>query len=58
MGFVADYADNEMMAEMIESAIHGKWEREEARRYVLQHHTWDKRAEIYDALIRREFGLG
>jgi hypothetical protein len=58
LGFVADYADNQMMAEMIEAAIYKKWQKEEAIRYILKNHTWDKRVQIYDTLIRKEFDLG
>lgn len=55
LGFVADYADNQMMAEMIEAAIYRKWDREEAIRHMVENHTWDKRAQIYDEMIRKEF---
>jgi hypothetical protein len=58
LGLIADYADNQMMADMIEAAVNKKWQREEAIQYVLDNHTWDRRVETYDALIRKEFNLG
>lgn len=58
LGFISDYADNHMMAEMIEEAIYKKWQKEEAITYILNNHTWDKRVQIYDSLIRKEFNLG
>ena len=57
LGFIADYTDNQMMAEMIEAGIYQNWQKEEAIQYILKNHTWDKRAEIYDTLIRKEFNL-
>ena len=57
LGFIADYSDNQMMAEMIQSAIYQKWQKEEAIQYILNNHTWDKRVQVYDALIRKEFNL-
>ena len=54
LGFIADYADDQMMVEMIAEAVYKKWRKEDAIEYILSHHTWDKRAEVYDRLIRRE----
>ena len=54
LGFTADYEDNQMMAKMIEAAIYKKWQKKEAIRYILKNHTWDKRVQIYDALIKKE----
>ena len=57
LGFVADYADHQMMADMIEAAIYKKWQKKEAIKYVLQHHTWDRRVKLYETVVRKEFGL-
>jgi hypothetical protein len=57
LGFIADYKDNQMMVEMIEAAIYQNWQKEEATQYILNNHTWDKRVQVYDALIRKEFDL-
>ena len=57
MGFVADYGDDEMMVDMIEAALRRDWHREDGIRYMVENHTWDKRVDTYDVLIRRELGL-
>jgi hypothetical protein len=58
LGFIADYPDDQMMVEMIEAAIYNKWRKEDAIQYVLKNHTWNKRVQVYDTLIRQELGLG
>jgi hypothetical protein len=58
LGFVSEYADDQMMSEMIEAAAHGRWEKEAAIRYMLEHHTWDKRARVYDDVIRKDLWQG
>ena len=55
LGFICDYGDNQMMAEMIEAAVVGRWDREGARQYILSNHTWDNRVRIYERLIKEEF---
>ncbi len=55
LGFISDYGDNQMMAEMIEAAVVERWDREGARRYILRNHTWDKRVRTYEKVIRQEF---
>ena len=57
LGFVADWNDAEGMAAMVEDAVHAEWDREAAIRYVLEHHTWDRRVATYDRLIGRALGL-
>ena len=52
LGFIANYGDEEQMAELVELAVHSKWEKAEAVRHILRSHTWTQRAEIYDRLIR------
>jgi hypothetical protein len=47
-----------MMSEMIEAAAHGRWEKEAAIRYMLEHHTWDQRARVYDDVIRKDLWQG
>jgi Glycosyl transferases group 1 len=56
LGLIAAYGDDRMMVEMIEDAIHRKWPREEAITYVLEHHTWEKRAQLYADVIHRARG--
>ncbi len=57
LGLIADYGDDQMMADMIEAVIFTKWDAEEAIRYMIMNHTWDKRVEVYERVIRRAFGL-
>ena len=47
--------DLEQMAGKIEEATHTKWNRDSAVSYILNHHTWDKRVEVYDALLKKHF---
>lgn len=54
LGFISDYADDRMMADMVEAAIFRKWDRDSAVNYMLENHTWDKRSQVYDRLIRDE----
>jgi len=55
LGLNADYADDQVMAEMIEEAVHKKWHKKDAINYILSHHTWHKRAEAYERLIEKHF---
>lgn len=55
LGFIADYGNDSMIANMVEEAIYKRWNRKRAISYILKNHTWDKRAEIYDRLLKEEF---
>ena len=55
LGLITDYADLGATADAVEAAVHRSWPREDAIRYVLEHHTWDRRVELYDRLLRSEF---
>jgi hypothetical protein len=52
LGFVVENGNLECMADRIVEAATIGWDRDSAVRYVLEHHTWDKRAEVYDRLLR------
>jgi glycosyltransferase involved in cell wall biosynthesis len=52
LGHVVENGDLGMMADRIEDSLHTQWDRDRAIRYILSHHTWEKRAEIYDRLLR------
>jgi glycosyltransferase involved in cell wall biosynthesis len=52
LGHVVDNGDLETMAHRIEEALNTRWDRERAIRYILNQHTWEKRAEVYDRLLR------
>jgi glycosyltransferase involved in cell wall biosynthesis len=54
-GLIARYGDEDMMADLVETAAARKWPKEEAARYMVENHTWDQRAQVYDRLIRQEF---
>jgi hypothetical protein len=54
LGFIADYADDQMMAEMIESAVYKRWDREHAIQYMFSNHTWgQKSGDLHQADKRR-----
>lgn len=52
LGHVVENGALDVMAERILEATHAPWKRERAIRYILEHHTWEKRAEIYDRILR------
>ena len=52
MGYVADYDDDLVLVEMTESAIHREWPSREAIRHVVRNHSWDRRVQTYDRVIR------
>jgi hypothetical protein len=52
LGFSCKSGDMELLAETIDRAIHTKWDRDAAVRYILNHHTWDTRVETYHQLMR------
>lgn len=56
LGFVVESGNMELMAEKIVEAAAKDWNRAQAVDYILNRHTWDKRVEVYDQLIRQHFG--
>ena len=52
LGHVVENGALETMAHRIEESLHTAWDREYAIRYILDRHTWDRRAEIYDRILR------
>ncbi len=56
LGFVVENGNLDLMAEKIMEASSRKWDRDFAVRYILDNHTWDRRVQIYDRLIRQNFG--
>jgi len=52
LGHIVENGDLEMMARRIAESIQAPWDRERAVRYILNRHTWEKRAEIYDRVLR------
>jgi glycosyltransferase involved in cell wall biosynthesis len=56
LGIVVANGDLDAMADRVVEATAKSWDRDSARQYVLAHHTWDRRADVYDALIAKEVG--
>ena len=56
LGFVVENGRMELMAQKAEEAIVQNWDREYAINYILRNHTWDKRVEVYDRLIKTHLG--
>lgn len=52
LGHVVDNGDLETMAQRIQESLQTRWDRDRGIRYILSRHTWEKRAEIYDRLLR------
>ena len=50
-GYLVDGEDMREMADRVELAAATDWDREKMRRYVLDHHTWDTRADVYRGVI-------
>lgn len=50
-GFVVPHSNMELLGEHVERALHEKWDREYAVQYILAHHTWDKRVEVYNRIL-------
>lgn len=57
LGYVVENEDAahpramERLAEFVERAVHQTWNREFAIQYILEQHTWDKRAQVYNRLL-------
>ncbi len=55
LGFISPNSKPKAMAQDIETAANIKaWDKKHAIRLILNKHTWDKRAQIYDEIIRKE----
>lgn len=55
LGYISPYNDDEKMANLIVRAVNKKWNKKYAIDYILKNHTWDKRVDIYDKLIKKHF---
>ena len=53
LGFVVDSGDMPAMAKRIEEAARATWDRDAAVSYIMENHTWDTRAAVYDRLLRQ-----
>ncbi len=52
LGFVVENGNLELMAQKIVEATDKYWDKDYAINYILNHHTWDQRAGIYDKIIK------
>jgi hypothetical protein len=55
LGSVVENGDLPQMARKITDAATTDWDREGARRFILEKHTWDARAAVYGRLFRDHF---
>ena len=51
LGWLAENGDMEAMAAKVAHASHTERNRDAAIQYILERHTWDRRAEVYDQVI-------
>lgn len=51
LGFVVSSEAMDQMAERIVEACHREWDRNAAVRYILDRHTWDSRAQVYQSVM-------
>lgn len=51
LGFVVPGQDMQAMAKRILEACNKEWDRSRAIRYILNHHTWDCRAQTYQTIL-------
>ena len=54
LGHVTTSGDLALMAERIADTVRADWDRRQAVDFILAHHTWDRRVEVYDDLINKE----
>jgi glycosyltransferase involved in cell wall biosynthesis len=52
LGCVVENGNLELMAERVIEAAQRDWDRDYAISYILDHHTWDQRVEVYDQVIQ------
>ena len=53
LGFVVDSGDLAGMAQRVEDASRATWDRASAVRFIMEHHTWDTRVDVYERLFRQ-----
>lgn len=53
LGFVVENGNPGLMAAKVLQAAREPWDRAYGARYILEHHTWTARAEVYDRIIRQ-----
>jgi hypothetical protein len=54
LGYISENGNLTQMADLVEQTVRKKdWDRDYAKNYILENHTWNQRAAIYDSLIRK-----
>lgn len=51
-GFIVRNGDLATMADKIAEAVFKDWDKKYMMRYILDHHTWEKRAKVYDNILK------
>ena len=53
LGFVVTNGDLNQMADAIIEAANAQWDRQRGVQFILDRHTWDHRAAVYDKLLQK-----
>ncbi len=53
LGFVVESGDLDGMAQRVEEAADATWDTAPAVRYIMEHHTWDTRVDVYDRVFQQ-----
>jgi glycosyltransferase involved in cell wall biosynthesis len=53
LGFVVDSGDLPAMAHRVGQAASATWDRARAVRYIMEHHSWDTRVDVYERVFRQ-----
>jgi hypothetical protein len=56
LGCVVENGHLELMANKIVETVNRDWNVDHAIEYILNNHTWDKRAQVYDNVLKKHFG--
>ena len=51
LGYIADFMDDNHISSLLERAVNTEWDRQAAMAYMVENHTWDKRASVYHSII-------
>jgi hypothetical protein len=56
LGYISENGNLSQMSELVEQAVRRQdWDYDYCEKYILENHTWNQRAIIYDSLIRNYF---
>ena len=50
-GLIVEYGNEDLLADAIHEVVHSKWDHEGAIRYILDHHTYEHRAPLFQRAI-------